>query len=132
MKGEDQARARVGIAFAAEKGFDAGGFVKERQLAGQSRRQGDRIDERAQQGLFLAFQYPQAIPGVRVTDFLRTAINAIRRAKAGGVDNPIPVREFRDELFPSVRSYVVVEPQTVMIAFPSRDGAFMFDLPAAP
>ena len=56
-------------------------------------------DERAQQGLFLAFQYPQAIPGVRVTDFLRTAINATRRAKAGGVDNPIPVREFRDELF---------------------------------
>jgi len=56
-------------------------------------------DERAQQGLFLAFQYPQAIPGVRVTDFLRTAINAIRRAKAGGVDNPIPIREFRDELF---------------------------------
>jgi Fe-S cluster assembly ATP-binding protein len=56
-------------------------------------------DERAQQGLFLAFQYPQAIPGVRVTDFLRTAINAIRRAKAGGVDDPIPIREFRDELF---------------------------------
>jgi Fe-S cluster assembly ATP-binding protein len=56
-------------------------------------------DERAQHGLFLAFQYPQAIPGVRVTDFLRTAINSIRRAKADGVDNPIPVREFRDELF---------------------------------
>ena len=56
-------------------------------------------DERAQQGLFLAFQYPQAIPGVRVTDFLRTAINAIRRAKAGGVDDPVPIREFRDELF---------------------------------
>src|ERR1700748_2717205 len=35
-------------------------------------------DERARAGLFLAFQYPQAIPGVRVTDFLRTAINAIR------------------------------------------------------
>jgi Fe-S cluster assembly ATP-binding protein len=56
-------------------------------------------DERAQQGLFLAFQYPQAIPGVRVTDFLRTAINAIRRSKAGGVDDPMPIREFRDELF---------------------------------
>jgi Fe-S cluster assembly ATP-binding protein len=55
-------------------------------------------DERAQQGLFLAFQYPQAIPGVRVTDFLRTAINAIRRSKAGE-DDPMPIREFRDELF---------------------------------
>ena len=56
-------------------------------------------DERARAGLFLAFQYPQAIPGVRVTDFLRTAINAIRKAKAGGEDDPIPVKEFRDELF---------------------------------
>jgi len=60
---------------------------------------GAGADERAQQGLFLAFQYPQAIPGVRVTDFLRTAINAIRRSKAGGVEDPIPIREFRDELF---------------------------------
>jgi len=56
-------------------------------------------DERAQSGLFLAFQYPHAIPGVRVTDFLRTAINSIRKAKAGGHDDPIPVREFRDDLF---------------------------------
>ena len=55
-------------------------------------------DERAQRGLFLAFQYPQAIPGVRVTEFLRTAINAIRKAKAGD-DDPVPVKEFRDELF---------------------------------
>jgi Fe-S cluster assembly ATP-binding protein len=56
-------------------------------------------DERAQAGVFLAFQYPQAIPGVRVTDFLRTAINAVRRAKANGVDDPMPIKEFRDELF---------------------------------
>ncbi len=55
-------------------------------------------DERAQRGLFLAFQYPQAIPGVRVTEFLRTAINSIRKAKAG-TDDPIAVREFREELF---------------------------------
>ena len=38
-------------------------------------------DERAQRGLFLAFQYPHAIPGVTVTNFLRSAINAIRKAK---------------------------------------------------
>jgi Fe-S cluster assembly ATP-binding protein len=56
-------------------------------------------DVRAQRGLFLAFQYPQAIPGVRVTEFLRTAINAVRKSKAGGEDDPIPVKEFRDELF---------------------------------
>ena len=55
-------------------------------------------DERAQKGLFLAFQYPHAIPGVTVTSFLRSAINAIRKARAGGVDDPIPVKEFRTEI----------------------------------
>src|ERR687886_801647 len=55
-------------------------------------------DERAQRGLFLAFQYPHAIPGVTVTSFLRQAINAVRKARKGGVDDPIPVPEFRKEL----------------------------------
>ena len=54
-------------------------------------------DERAQKGLFLAFQYPHAIPGVTVTSFLRSAINAIRKAKAGK-DDPIPVKEFRTDI----------------------------------
>src|SRR5579884_1206583 len=55
-------------------------------------------DERAQAGLFLAFQYPHAIPGVTVTNFLRQAINAVRKARNGGVDDPIPFAEFRKEL----------------------------------
>ena len=55
-------------------------------------------DERAQRGLFLAFQYPHAVPGVTVTSFLRSAINAIRKAKAGGQDNPVPIPEFRKDL----------------------------------
>ena len=55
-------------------------------------------DERAQRGLFLAFQYPHAIPGVTVTSFLRSALNAIRKARAGGQEDPIPIPEFRDEL----------------------------------
>jgi Fe-S cluster assembly ATP-binding protein len=55
-------------------------------------------DERAQRGLFLAFQYPHAIPGVTVTSFLRSAINAIRKARAGGEDDPIPIPDFRKEL----------------------------------
>src|SRR5579859_3254097 len=54
-------------------------------------------DERAQRGLFLAFQYPHAIPGVTVTNFLRTAINAVRKARAGEPD-PMPIPEFRTEL----------------------------------
>jgi Fe-S cluster assembly ATP-binding protein len=55
-------------------------------------------DERAQRGLFLAFQYPHAVPGVTVTSFLRSAINAIRKAKAGGQDDPVAIPEFRKEL----------------------------------
>jgi Fe-S cluster assembly ATP-binding protein len=51
-------------------------------------------DERARLGLFLAFQYPVAIPGVSVANFLRTAINSRRKA-----DNPedkgIPIPQFR-------------------------------------
>jgi Fe-S cluster assembly ATP-binding protein len=54
-------------------------------------------DERAQKGLFLAFQYPHAIPGVTVTSFLRSALNALRKARAGE-DDPVPVKEFRTEL----------------------------------
>jgi Fe-S cluster assembly ATP-binding protein len=55
-------------------------------------------DERAQRGLFLAFQYPHAIPGVTVTSFLRTAINAKRKAANGGEDDPVPIPEFRKQL----------------------------------
>ena len=55
-------------------------------------------DERAQKGLFLAFQYPHAIPGVTVTSFLRSAINAIRKARNDGEDDPISVKEFRTDL----------------------------------
>jgi Fe-S cluster assembly ATP-binding protein len=55
-------------------------------------------DERAHRGLFLAFQYPHAVPGVTVTSFLRSAINANRKARAGGEDNPVPIPEFRKEL----------------------------------
>ena len=55
-------------------------------------------DERAQRGLFLAFQYPHAIPGVTVTSFMRSAINAIRKARNDGEDDPIKIPEFRKEM----------------------------------
>jgi Fe-S cluster assembly ATP-binding protein len=55
-------------------------------------------NDRAQRGLFLAFQYPHAIPGVTVTSFMRSAINSVRKARNGGVDSPIPIPEFRTEL----------------------------------
>jgi Fe-S cluster assembly ATP-binding protein len=58
----------------------------------------EEADVRAHRGLFLAFQYPHAVPGVTVTSFLRSAINAIRKARKGE-DDPMPIPEFRKELF---------------------------------
>src|SRR6266550_2102047 len=55
-------------------------------------------DERAQRGLFLAFQYPHAIPGVTVTSFMRSALNAIRKARNDGEDDPVKIPEFRKEM----------------------------------
>jgi Fe-S cluster assembly ATP-binding protein len=51
-------------------------------------------DERSRLGMFLAFQYPVAIPGVTVANFLRTAINARRRV-ADPADKGVPIPEFR-------------------------------------
>ena len=39
------------------------------------------IDERAQKGIFLAFQYPTEIPGVNTSNFLRTSLNKVKKAK---------------------------------------------------
>jgi Fe-S cluster assembly ATP-binding protein len=50
------------------------------------------VDQRAKLGMFLAFQYPIAIPGVSVASFLRTAINA-RRSK-DGEKNDLPIPQF--------------------------------------
>jgi Fe-S cluster assembly ATP-binding protein len=55
-----------------------------------------RPDERARLGMFLAMQYPVEVPGVSVTNFLRTAINAVR-----GED--VSVREFARELREQMR-----------------------------
>jgi Fe-S cluster assembly ATP-binding protein len=48
-------------------------------------------EERAQAGLFLAMQYPTEIPGVSLTNFLRTAVNAVN-------ENDVPVRQFMTQL----------------------------------
>jgi Fe-S cluster assembly ATP-binding protein len=53
-------------------------------------------DARAKMGLFLAFQYPTAIPGISMANFLRTAVNAIRGEQNGdGKPKGIPITEFR-------------------------------------
>jgi Fe-S cluster assembly ATP-binding protein len=51
-------------------------------------------DERSRLGIFLAFQYPVAIPGVTVANFLRTAVNS-RRRLVNREDKGIPILEFR-------------------------------------
>ncbi len=48
-------------------------------------------EERACEGIFMAFQYPVELPGVNATYFMRTALNAIRKHK--GLE-PLGVREF--------------------------------------
>lgn len=49
------------------------------------------VDERASEGIFLGFQYPVEIPGVSITNFMRTAVNEQRKYR--GLD-PMPASEF--------------------------------------
>jgi Fe-S cluster assembly ATP-binding protein len=51
-------------------------------------------DERSRLGVFLAFQYPHALPGVTVSSFMRQVMNAHRRGGHDGTDDPISVRDF--------------------------------------
>jgi Fe-S cluster assembly ATP-binding protein len=52
-------------------------------------------DERARMGLFMAFQYPVSVPGVTVTKYLRTMLNAHRDARG---EEPIPLKDFRQSV----------------------------------
>lgn len=51
----------------------------------------EEADERSQEGLFLAFQYPSEISGISVAEFLKEAIDAKR-------DDPMPQKEFNEHL----------------------------------
>jgi hypothetical protein len=53
------------------------------------------------------------------------APNQVRSWSASGAGK----YEIRDELFPSVRTFVIVDPQVVQVAYPGRDGAFGLTLP---
>lgn len=55
-------------------------------------------DARARMGLFLAFQYPVTIPGVKVADFLRHAVSNVRSPDRKEGEGLIPMRDFRKEL----------------------------------
>ena len=49
-------------------------------------------EKRAQLGIFMSFQYPAEVPGVSISNFLRTAVNALRK------DNPMKPMEFMKHL----------------------------------
>ncbi|MFZ4849940.1 MAG: Fe-S cluster assembly ATPase SufC [Caldilinea sp.] len=72
-------------------------------------------DERTKAGIFLAFQYPVAVPGVSVANFLRTAVSNVRgytarpaEGRAGVIgSNLMPMREFRKELNDKMKEFNV-------------------------
>jgi len=74
-------------------------------------------EERSKQGVFLAFQYPVAIPGVTVANFLRTAVNAHRKRKDPG-DKGIPILEFRN---------ILIEKMELLKMDPSMAGRYLND-----
>ena len=56
------------------------------EISGELKYQGKNlkeipVDERAQKGIFLAFQYPTEIPGVNTNNFLKTSLNKLRKAR---------------------------------------------------
>ena len=57
-------------------------------------------DERARAGLFMAFQYPVAVPGVTVTKYLRTVLNAHRDTRG---EEPIALKDFREAVEAAMR-----------------------------
>jgi len=64
-------------------------YLKDEEISGL------RPDERAQRGLFLAMQYPTAIPGVTMVNFLRAAMKSVQQ-------RDVPIREFRTRLMDSL------------------------------
>ena len=73
-------------------------------------------NERARKGLYLAFQYPVAVPGVSMANFLRTAVSNVRgytdqpvpEGKSGTIgSNLMPMREFRKELLDKMDEFHV-------------------------
>src|SRR5258708_8819889 len=56
------------------------------------------VDERAPLAMFLALQYPLVVPGISMTNFLRTALNPKRPHDANHKSNQIPPQEFRPTL----------------------------------
>lgn len=88
-------KSTLGLAIMGHPGYEV--------TAGRMSLDGDDLlamspEARARAGLFLAFQRPMAIPGVKMADFLRHATTNVRRPDRKEGEELIPMREFRKEL----------------------------------
>ncbi len=92
-------KSTLGLAIMGHPGYEVtGGSI-------ELIRDGTRLDvlemepnERARAGIFMAFQRPMAIPGVRMADFLRHAATNVRRPDRKEGEELIPMKQFRQEL----------------------------------
>ena len=88
-------KSTLGLAVMGHPGYDV--------IGGRVCLDGENIlklspDQRARKGLFMAFQRPMAIPGVKMADFLRHATTNIRNPERKEGEELIPMRQFRREL----------------------------------
>jgi Fe-S cluster assembly ATP-binding protein len=74
-------------------------------------------EDRSKAGMFLAFQYPVAIPGVTVANFIRTAMNSHRKAK-NPQDKGIPILDFRK---------LLIEKMNLLEMDPAMAGRYLND-----
>ncbi len=88
-------KSTLGLAIAGHPGYEV--------TQGRIELNGENLldleaDERARAGVFMAFQRPVAIPGVKMADFLRHATTNVRNPDRKEGEELIPMREFRKEL----------------------------------
>jgi Fe-S cluster assembly ATP-binding protein len=93
-------KSTLGYAIAGHPGYDVTeGTIELIDAGGKSH---DVLEmeptQRARHGIFLAFQRPMSIPGVKMADFLRHAATNVRRPDRKEGEELIPMREFRTEL----------------------------------
>ena len=93
-------KSTLGYAIAGHPGYDVTeGKIELIDAEGKSHNVLEmEPDQRARSGIFLAFQRPMSVPGVKMADFLRHAATNVRRPDRKEGEELIPMREFRQEL----------------------------------
>lgn len=92
-------KSTLGFAIMGHPGYEVTGGSIELESDGQTFNVLEMDpDQRARHGVFMAFQRPMSIPGVKMADFLRHATTNVRRPERKEGEELIPMREFRKEL----------------------------------